>query len=166
MSGLTVKKVHIGNHEAKQVYFEAFPKNERMPYPLMIAMSKLWNTDFLIFYDGATPVGILYLAKNFRLVFIMFFAVAKEFRGRGYGSKILRYISEKYRRKIIISIEPCDCDANDLDIRQKRKAFYQKNGYSDTEYRMKLNGVEQEIIIAGGEFKKGEFVSFFAHYSR
>ena len=70
MSGLTVKKVHIGNHEAKQVYFEAFPKNERMPYLLMILMSKLWNTDYLIFYDGATPVGIMYLAKNFRCIYI------------------------------------------------------------------------------------------------
>ena len=75
MSELTTKPVNLRNRDAKRIYFEAFTKNERMPYPLMIAMSKLWHTDFLIFYDEKTPVGIIYLAKNRRLVFVMFFAL-------------------------------------------------------------------------------------------
>ena len=33
----------------KEIYFDSFPKNERMPFPMMVAMSKLWNTEFLGF---------------------------------------------------------------------------------------------------------------------
>lgn len=46
---------------------------------------------------------------------------------------------------------------SDLELRKRRKAFYLRNGYRETGYRMKLNGVEQEIIVANGEFVKKKF---------
>ena len=162
---LTAKRVRWKDRDAKRIYFEAFPKEERMPYFLMLGMSHLWNTEFLTFYDRETPVGVVYLAKNPSLVFIMFLAVDKSLRGRGYGSEILRYIGEKYGRKCVVSIEPCEEGAKDLEIRNKRKSFYLKNGYEETGYRMVLSGVEQEILISGGEFNKGQFRLFFVAYS-
>ena len=48
-----------------------------MPFPLMIAMSKLGNTDFLTFYDHERLCGFIYLAKNRKLVFVMFLAIAQ-----------------------------------------------------------------------------------------
>lgn len=162
---LTAKKAHFFDGSAKKIYFESFPKEERMPYPLMVAMSKLWNTDFLIFSDGNTPVGILYLAKNSKLVFVMFLAVAKEMRSKGYGSSILRYVKDHYQKKIIVSIEPCNPECPDFAVRQSRKKFYFKNGYEETGYRMKLKGTEQEILVSEGMFNKREFLTFFAFYS-
>ena len=163
---LTVKKVKLNSRDIRKIYCDAFPKKDRMAFPLMIAMSKLWNTEFLSFYDGDTAVGMIYLAKNHGLVFIMFLAVDEKIRSKGYGSKILRYIRNRYAsRKIIVSIEPCEEAAPDLDVRKKRKQFYLRNGYSETGYRMKLNGTEQEILISGNEFRKAEFLLFFALYS-
>ena len=40
-----------------------------------------------------------------------------------------------------------------------------KNGFLDTGYRMKLSGVEQEILISNGDFDKSEFLLFFVLYS-
>lgn len=40
-----------------------------------------------------------------------------------------------------------------------------RNGYKETGYMMKLNGVVQEIIITNGEFSKNQFRAFFALYS-
>ncbi len=40
-----------------------------------------------------------------------------------------------------------------------------RNGYRETGYMMKLNGVVQEIIISNGEFDKKQFRTFFAVYS-
>ena len=40
-----------------------------------------------------------------------------------------------------------------------------KNGFLDTGYRMKLSGVEQEILISNGDFDKNEFRLFFVLYS-
>ena len=137
-----------------------------MPFPLMVAMSKLWNTDFLGFYEEDTLCGFIYLAHNRKIVFVMFFAVDAALRSKGFGSAILQEIQKKYpTKKIIISIEPCDETAPDIEIRKKRKAFYLRNGYKETGYMIKLAGVVQEIIIANGEFNKSQFKRFFVLYS-
>ena len=163
---MNVKKVKLGHSDVKRIYFESFPKSERMPFPLMVAMSKLWNTDFLGFYEEDTLCGFIYLAHNRKIVFVMFFAVDAALRSKGFGSAILQEIQKKYpTKKIIISIEPCDEAAPDIEIRKKRKAFYLRNGYKETGYMIKLAGVVQEIIIANGEFNKSQFKRFFVLYS-
>lgn len=59
---------------------------------------------------------------------------------------MLQKISKKYpNKKIIVSIEPCDNSSPDLKIRKMRKSFYLKNGYQETGYKIKLNGVVQDI---------------------
>ena len=132
-----------------------------MPFPMMVAMSKLWNTQFFGFYDADTPCGLIFLASNRKIVFVMFFAVDECLRSKGYGSFILQQIRNKYPdKKIIITIEPCDDNAPDIGLRKRRKLFYLRNGYKETGYRIKLNGVVQEIIITNGEFMKREFCSF------
>ena len=163
---MNVKKVKLGHSDVKRIYFESFPKSERMPFPLMVAMSKLWNTDFLGFYEEDTLCGFIYLAHNRKIVFVMFFAVDAALRSKGFGSAILQEIQKKYpTKKIIISIKPCDETAPDIEIRKKRKAFYLRNGYKETGYMIKLAGVVQEIIIANGEFNKSQFKRFFVLYS-
>lgn len=126
---IRTQKVKLSDTDIKRIYFEAFPKKERMPFPMMVAMSKLWNTQF--------------------------FAVDKCLRSKGYGSSILHQLKNKYPdKKIIISIEPCDDSAPDIALRKRRKSFYMQNGYKETGYLMKLNGIVQEIIIINGEFVK------------
>ena len=160
------QKVKLKNTYVNDIYFDSFPKNERMPFLMMVAMSKLWNTEFLGFYDGDTLCGFVYLAHNSKIVFVMFFAVDKTLRSKGYGSAILQDIQNKYPdKKIIISIEPCDNDAPDMELRTRRKDFYMRNGYHETGYMMKLNGIVQEIIISKGEFDKKQFRTFLAVYS-
>lgn len=163
---MEVRKVRSSSSDVKNIYFESFPKNERMPFLMMVAMSKLWNTDFLSFYDDDKLCGFVYLAHNRKIVFVMFLAVDKTLRSKGYGSAILQEIQNRYpNKKIIISIEPCDDNAPDIELRTRRKDFYMRNGYEETGYRMKLNGVAQEIIIRNGEFDKKQFHTFFLLYS-
>lgn len=163
---IQIQKVKLCDTDIRRIYIEAFPKQERMPFPLMVAMSKLWNTQFLSFYDGDIPCGLIYLASNRKLVFVMFLAVEASLRSKGYGSAILRQIREMYPdRKILVSIEPCEENTPNLKIRQKRKAFYLQNGYHETGYLMKLAGVVQEILVTNGRFIEREFRSFFLFYS-
>ena len=163
---MQIKKVGFRSSDVKNIYFESFPKTERMPFSMMVAMSKLWNTDFLSFFDDDKLCGFVYLAHNRKIVFVMFLAVDKTLRSKGYGSAILQEIQNRYpNKKFIISIEPCDNNAPDIDLRTRRKGFYMRNGYKETGHRMKLNGVVQEILISNGEFDKKQFRIFFALYS-
>ena len=161
-----VKSVRLSNRDIKRIYFDAFPKNERMPFFLMVLMSKLWNTQFWGFYDGDTPCGFAYFAVNRKLLFLMFLAVYNSLRGEGYGSAILAEIRDKYPdKKLIVSIEPCEDTSPDIEIRKRRKAFYGRNGYGETDFQIKLSGVVQDVLIANGEFRKNEFLLFFILYS-
>ena len=105
-------------------------------------------------------------AVNRKMIFIMFLAVDESLRTKGYGSAILKEIKNRYPdKKIMVSIEPCDDSAPDIEVRKRRKAFYRKNGYSETGYMIKLSGVVQEIMITNGDFDKKEFLLFFIFYS-
>lgn len=138
-----------------------------MPFGLMVAMSCLWHTDFLAFYDGNTLCGFVYTATMKKLTFLMFFAVPQQLQSMGYGSRILSQLQAMCgSRKLIVSIEPCVDAANNIAQRLRRKRFYCKNGYGETGYFMKLFGQEkQELLVKNGVFDKGEFVRFFMLYS-
>ena len=105
-------------------------------------------------------------AVNRKMIFIMFLAVDESLRTKGYGSAILKEIKNRYPdKKIMVSIEPSDDSAPDIEVRKRRKAFYRKNGYGETGYMIKLSGVVQEIMITNGDFDKKEFLLFFIFYS-
>lgn len=152
--------------EVKNIYTTSFPKEDRMPFGMMLMMSYLWNTEFLSFYDRDTLCGFVYMATIRKLTFVMFFSVAENLRSKGYGSRILDEIQSIHaNNKIIVSIEPCNQDADDIEQRLRRKKFYTNNGYEETGYCIKLGGKKQEIIIKNGAFDKREFMLFLMLYS-
>ena len=152
--------------EIKELYFSSFLKEDRMPFWMMLIMSYLWHTEFIAFYDDDTLCGFVYMATLRKVTFVMFFAVPENLRSKGYGSLILDEVQALHsNHKIVISIEPCDDNAEDIQQRLRRKSFYLRNGYAETGYFMKLGGKEQEIIIKNGVFNKREFTTFFMLYS-
>lgn len=152
--------------EIKDIYTSSFLKEDRMPFVLMCMLSYLWHTEFLSFYDEDTLCGFVYMASIRKLTFVMFFAVDKNLRSKGYGSYILDEIQSMHpNNKIIVSIEPCDEDAENLEEKLRRKKFYFLNGYVETGYFMKLGGKKQELLIRNGTFNKKEFIRFFMLYS-
>ncbi len=152
--------------KVKEIYKSSFPKEDRMPFVLMLIMAYLKSTHFISFYDGDTLCGFVYMATIKKLTFVMFFAVNENIRSKGYGSRILDKIQSLYPdNKIIITIERCDEDAEDIEQRLRRRKFYMNNGYIETGYIVKLGNQKQEIIIKNGKFDKREFTLFFLRYS-
>ncbi len=152
--------------EVKDIYVSSFPKEDRMPFALMLMMSYLWNTEFLAFYNDKLLCGFVYMATIGKQSYVMFFAVKENLHAKGYGSYILEIIQSMHlNNKIIISIEPCDESTEDYEQRVRRKNFYLKNGYLETGYFMKLGGKKQEILIKNGLFNKLQFILFFMLYS-
>lgn len=94
---------------------------------MMVLMSKLWNTQFLSFFDGDIPCGFIYFAVNRKMVFIMFLAVDESLRTKGYGSVILKGVKNRYPdKKIMVSIEPCDDSVPDMEVKKGAKRFIGK----------------------------------------
>lgn len=163
---LEIKKVKLSNKDVKKIYYDSFPKEERMPFPMMVLMTKITHTDFLAFYDRDTLCGFAYSATIDNITFITFLAVDKNIRSKGYGSEILKEMQRLYPdNKIVISIERCDVEATNINDRIRRKNFYLKNGYIDTGYLIELSKTEQEVIIKNGVFDEDELFNFFVKYS-
>lgn len=152
--------------KVKEIYFSSFVKKERMSFILMQVMSLLWNTDFYVYYEDKKVVGFIYSAHLLKQTFIMFFAVDEKLRSKGYGSKIIDDIANAHpNNKVIVSIEPCIDGTSNYYICCKRKEFYQRNGFNETDYYMKIAGIKQEIMIRNGSFDFKKFKRFFMLYS-
>ena len=56
--------------------------------------------------------------------------------------RILKSIKQKYRNyRIILCIEPVDKNSNNYEQRMKRKKFYLKNEFKDSNYTIKERNI-------------------------
>lgn len=114
---------------------EAFPENELVPIWLLLLLAKRKFTEFTSVYDGEQFCGLLYYVENKNYIFILYFAVDKNVRSKGYGRQILEFIKEKAQgRNIVLHAEYPDPKAINSEQRSKRMSFYSKNGIIDTGY--------------------------------
>ena len=131
--------------QIKGLYLSAFPKEEQMPWPLVRLLICQRDVDVHGYYDGGRFCGFTFSAATEDVLFILFFAVADDCRGQGYGSAILKLLKdEKPGRSIVLNVELLDPEAENYDQRLRRMAFYRKNGFYDTGY---------DIDEVGGTFR-------------
>ena len=119
--------------KAKKLYYSAFPKEERIPWPLLWWNTKRRNIQFMAYLDGQVFCGFTISVRMDGLFYVLFFAIEESQRGKGYGSRILRQLQAKYGT-LGLNVEPPDPSANNYAQRQKRFSFYENNGFFDTEH--------------------------------
>ncbi len=145
----------------KRLYFSAFPRAERIPLRHLL-MPKGKNTSLIACYDGETFCGF-YATLTFEdITHVLFLATPDTMRSRGYGSQILLMISKKYPgNRIILDIEAEDPIAENNAQRIRRKAFYIRNGYSESEIFYRWRGVSYQILVTNGTITEAEFDAFW-----
>lgn len=68
-------------------------------------------------------------------------------RGKGYGSRILSLFTASCgEMPIVIDIEAIEANAPNLSEREKRKAFYVRNGFCDAAFRYTACGVTYDAL--------------------
>ncbi len=117
--------------QAKALYLSAFPKEERLPWWILSLNARRRDIDLTAFLADGRFCGFTASVTVEGLHFLLFFAVAEELRGQGYGSAILAAIQAAHPR-VTLNVEPLLPDAPNLSQRQQRFAFYGKNGFFDT----------------------------------
>ena len=76
--------------EIKQLYFDAFPFEERIPFYIMVLVGNDRGVEFLSIYDDDKWLGFIHTLVGDELSYIFYFAIENSLRQSGYGSKILR----------------------------------------------------------------------------
>ena len=142
------------------LYQTAFPEEERMPLAdlmrddgAMQLIACCEDDDFCGFYATLTLKDITH---------VLFFAVAEQLRDRGYGSQVLGLIAKRFpKNRIIADIEAEDPAAENNAQRIRRKAFYQRNGYTESEVAYVWRGVPYQILVKNGTITEAEFENFW-----
>ena len=129
---LIFKNIYEMNNrkEIENLYNEAFPKEERLPFYFLIRAARRENIKFDIIYEEDKIIGLTYSLVYENSIYLLYFAVNSSYRGRGYGGKILEEYRNKYKEyNIILVIEEVNNKAKNFEEREKRKTFYLKNGF-------------------------------------
>jgi len=151
--------------EVKQIYLSEFPRDERAPMWILLWKAKKDSVEFLACYDEDTLIGFVYLILWEKVTFILFFAVNNKLQSKGYGSKILGLVKDRYPgNKIVLDIEILDEKAWNYEQRKRRRSFYLKNGYEPTGVIMQESSMAFELLVNGGAFVEEELHSLFRSY--
>ena len=133
--------------EVEKLYLEAFPQEERFPFWILEECSKEDNSLLLAILDNDKFIGMCYLVNCNDAYYLMYLAVEPELRNNNYGSKILNDLKEKYKTLFLSVDEPV------TDISIRRKNFYLRNGFYDTNKYYEDTGVNYEVLCTNPEYE-------------
>lgn len=78
-------------------------------------------------------MGFCALILRSSFVYLAFFAIKDELRGRGCGARVLKYLRKRYQKPIVLEAEKPYIGANDLALRVRRAGFYERCGFARAE---------------------------------
>lgn len=155
------KKISVFSKDypaCKALQKRAFPKEEQYPLWAMRLMAVQKGVDYRAFYDEGLFCGIAYTSVTDRMLYVLYLAVNDALRSQGYGTRILSLLKEQNPEKeITLNIEPLDKQAKNYEQRKRRMAFYCRNGFSDTGYRLVDVTGEYSILSTADSFSAGDY---------
>ena len=148
---------------AKKLYNTAFPKYERIPYFILKLFTLNKNVKFTEYYDNNVFVGITYTAETDYTLYLYYFAISDNLRGKGYGSKILNHLKTLYPNKTItLNIEPLDENSTNYNDRLRRYEFYKRNGFYNSGYTVYEVGGGFTVLYTKYNIDNGKTFTFNA----
>ena len=167
---LTINKLHresTDRHSAENLYLTAFPEIERHPIEELYDACDTGKCEWLIFKDDQTFIGMAFMVINDGIAFLLYLAVEDEQRNQGYGAQILKELAQMYEgMEVVLLIESLHEECDNMDIRIRRKGFYLRNGFFDTEYIQSTceGAAIYDILSTSQEFTTDKWKTFVAHY--
>lgn len=145
--------------QIKRLYLAAFPDDERAPFPLLAGKARRSNVEWLAIFADKTFVGFFYnVLYGENLVYIFYFAIEENLRGRGYGSAAMSALKRKYAgKRLFLAMEEMDEAAENFAQRQRRCEFYEFNGFENTHTKLLEGRVIYDVMAIGGTVSKEEY---------
>ena len=129
------------------LYQSAFPANEKKPFSMIRTMCKKGKSDVWYCVENGKFAGLVITINGPDEILLDYLAVAKNRRGQGIGSQILKAMREQYAEKgVFLEIEIVDEAAANYEERKRRKQFYLSNGMTPMNVFVELFGVDMELL--------------------
>lgn len=146
----------LDQEQAKDLYQNQIKKDFQNPYPdeteFLEAIKKGIYQAY--WYIEEVPKAYMIVQEEKDFLFIPWYAVRKEYRGEGIGTKALQELKKEKKKDIILEVENEKNTENqkELEIIQKRIRFYERLGFekiSNIQYQ--LNHEYYHIMVWGNE---------------
>ena len=148
-----------------ELMLNAFPPEERIPIWVLNLLSKKRNVNFNAWYDNRKFCGITYTIESEKMIFLLYFAVNAQQRSMGYGSRIIHELKQSAGgREIILNVEKPAQSAENNAQRVKRIAFYEKNGFYQSDFDLRIDGTDYLVFSTNAVPDKTEFSSLLKKY--
>lgn len=147
----------------KQLYFKAFPKEERRHVLTLWIAKKLGKIDMFALEKDDNFVGLLITAKEEDLVWIDYLAISTDYRGQGLGSEVLDHLKDHYEgSRIFLEVETPLNQVDNYHQRLKRVEFYKQNGFKPAGLRVSCFDCDFTILSYNGkiDFKEYKLINF------
>lgn len=163
----------------RALYEEAFPPEERFPWPDLLLLAREDGVEFLAYFDAPAaapgsdvavemapdsnaphrkPCGLSYTIVAESFLYILFLAVDPHTRGQGYGTRILDSLCTRYpNANPVLEIEPIDPAAPNYEQRLSRLRFYERNGFAFTGYDLVEETERYTMLARDPNFDPSEF---------
>lgn len=153
---LHIKKLNLDEiREVYNVYMhEAFPPSELRPFA---SMEMLYNKNCYPCYgfydetDSLCAYAYFSCTENGKYALLDYFAVKKDLRGTGIGSKTFPLLRTemKDRDGLLLEVESVESaeTEEEVNIRRRRIAFYERCGCEMTKAKSLLYGVDFNILV-------------------
>lgn len=131
-----------------------FPKAELKPLRAMLRLMDMGQyVPLLITDDEGSPLGyaMLWLPRARNGALLEYLGVLRGKRNGGLGTQILPLLAERYGQLFGEAEAPTSDDPAENDLRQRRIAFYERNGFRVLDYECALFGVHFNCLYRGPE---------------
>lgn len=153
---LHIKKLNLD--EIREIYdeymHEAFPPSELRPYS---SMEMLYNKNcypcYGIYDENGSLCAYAYFSctENGRYALLDYFAVLKNLRGTGIGSKTFPLLRKEMQDRdgLLLEVESVESaeTEEEVNIRRRRIAFYERCGCKMTKTKSFLYGVDFNMLV-------------------
>ena len=134
-----LKKENLSN--SRKIYKTGilydFPRIERISYSRFKRAVKNKLLDVYGYYEENKRCGYIVVSVENGAVFLSYLAVGRDCRSHGYGSKMIKEIVEYFsdRKYLVLEVDSPSgiTDEQELEIINRRKNFYYKNGFKQLE---------------------------------
>ena len=130
-----------------------FPKSELKPLRAMLNLMDMGRYDPLLVTEDGETVGyaMVWLPGERNGALLEYFGVLRGKRNGGIGSRILTLLAERYGQLFGEAEAPASADPAENDLRRRRIAFYERNGFRVLDYECALFGVHFNCLYRGSE---------------
>ena len=130
-----------------------FPKTELKPLKAMMALMDMGRYEPLLVTEAARAIGyaMVWQPRERTGALLEYFGVRPEYRNGGVGSQVLDLLAERYGLLFGEAEAPCDEDPAVNELRRRRLAFYERNGFRVLDYECALFGVRFNCLYRGPE---------------